>query len=283
MLILVTGHLGFVGSETVRQLEAAGHDVIGYDIMEGNDICQFMDVYSFMCAHKPDRVLHLAAIARFADADRDPMLAYETNVRGTEHVAGAARSCSIPIVFSSTGSAIMPLDGYDAPYDESIPARGNSIYGVTKALGEFIVAQNTPHIILRYAHIYGAEKRGHGLVGGFIERIERGLQPNLYGGQQTNDFTYIKDIARANVLALEASWDRWNQTYNIGSGTELTAEDAGKAVCSIMGYNGEINVITPRTVDPGRFCFDISKAQRMLGYEPQFDFWSGLEDMMEEM
>lgn len=280
MKILVTGNLGFVGQETCKLLMEHGHEVIGCDIMDGNDILYSTCLTAFMRPNTPDRILHLAAIARFADADNDPMLAHGTNVVGTQNVVSCAKHFHIPLVFSSTGSAIMPLDKYEPPYNEDIPARGNSVYGVTKALGEYIVRQHTPHIILRYAHIYGKEKRGHGLVGGFVDRIQRGIQPTLYGGRQTNDFTYVADIAQANLLALTAPWDKWNQTYHIGTGRELTAEEAGKAVCDVLGYTGEIEVKGGREVDPGRFCFDITKARTMLGYDPKYSFEDGLREML---
>jgi nucleoside-diphosphate-sugar epimerase len=119
----------------------------------------------------------------------------------------------------------------------------------------------------------------HGLIGGFMDRINRGLAPTLYGGKQSNDFTYIKDVARANVLALTAPWDKWNQVYNVGTGEELSAEEAGKLVCEVAGYEGEIEIKEQRTVDPERFLFDCSKSERMLGFKAEYDFAAGLKDM----
>ncbi|MDO8684571.1 MAG: NAD-dependent epimerase/dehydratase family protein [Armatimonadota bacterium] len=273
MKVLVTGNLGFVGMETQRLLEKEGHEVIGYDIMDGRDIRD-----EICTEEKPDRILHLAAIARFEDADKDPKLAFETNVIGTKNIADFAMRQNIPLVYASTGSVYMPIMN-EPPITESFPTRGNSIYGCTKYMGEVYVRDHTPHIILRYAHLYGREKRGHGLIGAFLERINRGLKPTLYGGKQGNDFTYIKDISLANYLALTASWDKWNQAYNIGTGEELSAEEAGKIVCDIAGYCGEIERIEQRSVDGARFVFDISKARKMLKYEPRYTFREGLEDM----
>ena len=280
MKILITGNLGFVGSATQKLLEANGHEVVGYDLMNGQDIRDHKQIDTFVEQVKPDRILHLAAIARFAEADKDPILAHETNIIGTLNVVNSAMKHHIPLVYSSTGSAIMPLDNYEPPYTEDIPARGNSIYGCSKAIAEFYVRKLTPHIVLRYAHIYGAEKRMHGLVGGFIDRIKFGMRPVLYGGKQNNDFVYINDIAQANMKALIAPWDKWNQIYNIGSGEELSAEDAGKIICDIMGYKGKIEIKEGRTVDPARFIFNTKKAELMLGYKAQWKFKDGLKDMM---
>lgn len=282
MRILVTGNRGFVGTETQKVLEEKGHQVIGYDLMDGFDIRDVKQLEEVVMNQRPHRILHLAAIARFSDADKDPELAFETNAQGTKHVALVAGKYHIPLVYSSTGSVYMPIK-LDPPITESFPAIGNSVYGCTKAAGEkYIQKHCNPWIILRYAHLYGREKRMHGLIGGFLDRINRGLAPVLYGGKQSNDFTYIKDIAEANRLALEAPWDKWNQFYNIGTGEELTAEEAGKAVCKATGYKGKVEVKEQRGVDPQRFLFDCSKAEVMLGFKAQYDFKKGLQDMFHE-
>lgn len=279
MKIICTGDKGFVGSETCRLLEKDGHVVIGYDLMDGYDIRDAFQFFQVCNENKPDRILHLAAIARFSDADKDPNLAFETNVLGTKNVVDVAKKYHIPLVYASTGSAIMPLDNYAAPFDETIPARGNSIYGCTKAAGETYVQKHTPHIILRYSHLYGKDKRMHGLIGGYMDRIKRGLQPKLMGGLQTNDFCYIEDIAMANYLALTAPWDSWNQIYNIGRGDELSAKEAGDIICELSGYTGEIETVEGRTVDPSRFVFSVKKAENMLKFKAKYSFREGLTHM----
>lgn len=289
MKILITGDQGFVGSETRRQLEAikigavTPHKVVGYDIMNN---CDIRDKYQFercVLEEKPDRILHLAAIARFSDADKDPQLAFETNVLGTKNVSEVAERFHVPLVYSSTGSVYMPITDFSGSIKEDWPAKGNSVYGCTKYAGETYVRDLSPHIILRYAHLYGKEKRMHGLIGGFVERIERGIAPTLYGGKQSNDFTYIKDVAAANIAALLAPWDKWNQTYNIGTGEEITAEAAGKIICDALEWDSsKVEIKEARTVDPERFLFDCSKAERMLGFKAEYDFKLGLEDMFKK-
>jgi nucleoside-diphosphate-sugar epimerase len=295
--ILITGDKGFVGSATRKLLrpydhlndwsrgpngEHSEHMVLGYDAMHGQDIRDIDQLSEYVREHKPERVLHLAAIARFADADADPVLAVETNVQGTRNVAEVCSDYRIPLVYASTGSVYMPIK-QKPPITEDFMGCGNSVYGCTKYMGELYVKQSqAPWIILRYAHLYGHEKRMHGLIGGFLDRINRGLAPTLYGGKQSNDFTYISDVARANVSALTAHWDKWRQAYNVGTGEELTAHDAGRMVCEVFGYGGEIEVKEQRTVDPDRFVFDCSKAERMLGFKAKFSFKAGLEDMKNE-
>ena len=281
MKVLVTGAKGFVGSTTCKLFQERGLTVLTYDIMNKQDIRDLQQLENAIVTENPDRILHLAAIARFADADANPRLAIETNIIGTKNIAQVAMQHHIPVVYASTGSVYMPINK-EPPITEDFPACGNSVYGCTKFGGETYIRQSqVPWIVLRYAHLYGKEKRHHGLIGGFLERINRGLVPTLYGGKQSNDFTYIDDVAEANYLAVTAPWDKWNQIYNIGSGEELSAEKAGEIVCRVAGYTGEIEVKQGREVDPQRFVYNCSKAEGMLGFKAKFDFESGLKAMYE--
>ena len=165
----------------------------------------------------------------------------------------------------------MPIT-QEPPITEEFKVCGNSTYGCSKYLGELYIKEVNPYIILRYSHLAGLEKRYYGLVGNFISRIERGLKPQLMGGDQSNDFLDVRDVARANYLALIASWNCQNQIYNIGSGIEITSEDAGKIVCKYMKWDGGVEVVSAREVDPRRFVFNIKKAELMLKFKAQYSF-----------
>jgi len=291
MRCLITGSGGFVG-EATRNEAPKNALIYQYDLMGGEDIRDYeqlrrkVSVISQGGNNRFDAILHLAAIARFSEADANPIRAFETNALGTMNVVRVCEEMKIPLVYASTGSVYMPISK-EPPITEDFPITGNSVYGCTKALGEeYVKRMRTPWIILRYAHIYDSiesnKKRGHGLVGGFIERIQRGLEPTLYGGKQSNDFTYITDVARSNWHALKAPWDAWNNAYNIGTGQELTAEEAGKIVCETMDYDGKIDVKEGRTVDPQRFVYDVSKAKKMLNWEPQYTFDQGIKEMFKQ-
>ena len=276
MKVIVTGGNGFVGSHTITALKEKGYEVLNFDLSQ-YDIRDYYQVKTAI--DKGDKVLHLAAIARFAEADENPLLTYEVNMKGTENIAKACQEKGAErLVFSSTGSVYMPIE-QEPPITEDWQIRGNSVYGCSKAIGELIIQRyTTPYVILRYAHLYGAGKIGHGAIGGFIGRMNEGLAPRLYGGKQSNDFTYIKDIVQANLLALET--DKLNETYNIGTGEELTTEGVFKILADFFDYHKEFERLPLRVVDPLRFVFDISKARKGLGYNPEYTFKKGIEDWL---
>lgn len=273
--IVITGDMGFIGKHTAKTLLASGYEVAGYDIIDGFDLLDYQQLCSVI--HKGDKVLHEAAIARFADADKDPLLAYRVNVQGTENVVKAcAKKGAERLVYASTGSVYMPIDR-EMPITEDFPVRGNSIYGCSKCVAEKMVQQGkTPWIILRYAHLYGEGKIGHGAIGGFIAKMQKGQNPVIFGGQQSNDFCYLKDIIQSNILALES--DRLNQIYNIGTGIELTTLRVFEIMRDFFKYNKEFDIRPIRSVDPQRFVYDISKARKLLGYEPKYTFEQGMRD-----
>ena len=292
--IIVTGSSGFIGTHTVKKLINMGMKVYGYDIKtrkRGHDICDYDMLASVI--DEGDSILHLAAVSRFADAEHDPREAWRTNVHGTATVAlAAANKGAHRLVYSSTGSAYMSVDPKQVPITEDHPTNpgggeyggGNSVYGHTKAAAELpIRIGKTPWIILRYAHLYGMGKEW-GAVGAFVDRMDRGLKPTLFGGDQSNDFGYINDVVDANLLALFATEpEALNQCYNIGTGEELTTEEAFKTMRRVFGYRKEFERTEQRGVDASRMVFDISKARKLLGYEPKFSLAEGLADMKKYM
>jgi len=275
--VVVTGSSGFVGGNTVKGLLAKGYAVVGYDITNGFDILDYKQLLNII--HKGDVVIHEAAIAHFATADKDPLRAYRVNVQGTENVAKACeRNKAERLIYASSGAVYIPIE-QDPPITENFKVCGNSVYACSKCTAEKVVQiYKTPWIILRYAHLYGEGKIGHGAIGGFIARMKEGLAPIIYGGRQSNDMTLIKDVVQANLLAVET--EHVNEIYNIGTGEELATIDEFEIMRKFFKYDKEFEVLPARIVDPPRFVFDISKARKLLGYNPQYSFEAGLKDWL---
>ena len=271
--VVVTGSEGFVAGATIPVLESHGFKVIRFDRKLGQDICNPADLRNTL--RPGDRILNLAAVARFKSCDEDPPEAYRTNTGGVAMLTQIAEEVGVErIVHASTASVYMPV--WQAPISEHHPTGGNSHYGVSKYLGEkmFGLHQKVPFIILRYAHLYGPGKQSGGLIDTFIDRITRGAAPILYGGAQSNDFCYIEDVAHANLAALLT--DHTNETYNIGTGVETTTEAALKLLSTLSGYNGPVDRQPMRAVDAPKFVLTIDKARRLLNWKPVWNFQTGL-------
>lgn len=278
MRIVITGNRGFVGQHTEAELVRRGYEVVGFDIQDGRDLRKIEDLTRVL--QPGDKILHLAAIARFNEADKNPLLAFEVNVRGTQNLMEAAQLVGVDrVVYASTGSVYMPVE--EVPIKEDFPIRGNSVYGCTKALAELtIMGLGVPYIILRYGHLYGGTKR-RGAVGGFLTAMEEGRAPVLWGGKQTNDFTYIKDIVDANITALFS--EALNEAYNIGTGVELSTEKVFKIMAKELKYDKKVERLPARQVDPVRFWYDVSKAENLLGFKAKWSFRAGLKDFIKRI
>lgn len=284
MKILITGNRGFVGVELQKFLKNGRYEVIGFDMLDGFDIRERNQLERIVKEQKPSCLVHLAAVARFTDADLNPLLAFEVNTLGTKNVVEVCSKYQLPLVHIGTGSEYMPVE-QNMPITEEFPIRGNSVYGVSKTIASLYVQECTaPWIILRLGHLLGAKKVGHGLLGGFLSRINKGMPPIIFGdGSNSNDLCHVFDVAQAIHKAIGAPSQMWRQAYNIGTGIETRTEDAAKMICEVFDWKGEIEKREARTVDPSRFVFDINKAKNLLGYDPKYDFRSSLLQIKEEL
>jgi len=292
MKVVVTGANGFVGLHTVRGLLNAGYNVLAVDITDSKLKTEFkenkrctittmniLDEDLKNVIKKGDKVLHLAAIARFDEARRNPQRAVKVNIEGTLNIIKACiEKKAERLVYSSTGSVY----SHDAPIPirEDAKREPDNIYGLTKKQAEewiSLYGENLPYVILRYGYIYGKDK-DWGAVGAFLKHLKQGERPLIFGGKQTNDFIYIKDIVQANLLALETEHTR--QAYNIGSGRATSIKDVCELCIDAMGTNLTMEIKPARVFDFPVFVYDISKAQTLLNFEPKWNLSKGIEDIL---
>ena len=294
MRVVVTGANGFIGLHTVDALLRRGYQVVAIDLKDDRLRERFFnkkrittvleditskDLENWMM--EGDKVLHLAAIAKFSEAKQRPVVAVETNVLGTFNVIQCCLKRGVErLVFSSTGS-VYSRD-VQIPIKEDSPRRPMSIYGFSKKQAEdwiFFFASQLKYIVLRYGYVYGAGKNW-GAVGTFLKQIKQGRRPTIFGGDQTNDFTYVKDIAEANILALETA--NTNNVFNIGTGESVNIKDVCKICLETLGSKLEPEISPLRSLDYMRFVYDISKAMKLLGYTPRWNLRAGITDTVRE-
>lgn len=225
MRILVTGGAGFIGSHVVDAYIRAGHDVwVLDDLSRGkrenvNPHARFIrmdlrspDLKDLLAEGSFDCVSHHAAQIDVRVSVLDPARDAMVNIVGTLNLLEAMRRVGFPrLIFASTGGAIYG-EQHHYPATEQHPAVPLSPYGVTKLAVEHYLeyyrqVHGMKYVVLRYANVYGPRQDPEGeagVVAIFCRKILRGQRLIIYGdGEQTRDYVYVEDVARANLLALD--------------------------------------------------------------------------------
>ncbi len=295
---LVTGGAGFIGSHVVDALLARGWSVRVFDDfsnglrdnvsptaeIRSGDICDREAVESAAagCA----LVFHLAALGSVPRSLETPDRTHDVNVSGTYNVFLAARSAGAErIVFSSSSSVYG--DDPRLPKQEDMLGRPLSPYAASKRANEieaagFAAVFVGPIVGLRYFNVFGPRQRHDSpyaaVVPLFFRAALRGESPILYGdGLQSRDFTFVEDVARANLLAAEADLPAGRaHVYNVGAGGSTSVLDLWREIARLTGARQPPRHAPPRAGDVRDSCASVAKAKAELGYEPGYDLASGL-------
>ena len=300
MKILVTGAAGFIGSHVAEAFLSRGHTVMGIDDLSSGREANIpkgiefhrLDIRSLACAQKilewkPQGIAHLAAQIDVRKSVVDPVLDGDINVLGTIRVLQSAMAAGTQkVVFSSTGGAIYgEQDVFPAP--ESHACRPVSPYGTSKYcaeqyLGYFKRAGGPDYIALRYSNVYGPRQDPHGeagVVAIFCQKMLSGQAPMIFGdGSQTRDFVNVKDVARANVLAMVSEFQG---LFNIGTGIETNVSTLAAILARKIGFKGTVTHEPPRKGEQQRSVVDPSLAEQKLGWLSTLSIEQGLEETVE--
>jgi UDP-glucose 4-epimerase len=227
-------------------------------------------------------VFHQAAIPSVPRSINDPKASHEVNVTGTLNVLLAARDNSIKKVIYASSSSVYG-DTPTLPKVEDMIPNPQSPYAVTKLTGEYYCqifrqVYNIPTVCLRYFNVYGPkqdpESQYAAVVPKFITSVINGQSPIIFGdGEQSRDFTYIKDVTEANILAAESDAIG---IFNIGNGKSITINQLAELTINLLSNYG-INPIheEPRPGDIKDSLADITRA-KTFGYSPKYDLGKGL-------
>lgn len=298
--VVVTGGAGFIGSHLAEELAKRGYQVIILDDLSTGRIENIADLLKsedteFIGGSITDLALlrelfqgvkyvfHQAALSSVPRSIEDPVATNEVNIKGTLNVLMAARKNKVEKVVYAASSSVYG-DALALPQREDMPLNPLSPYALTKLAGEYycdIFRQiyGLPTVCLRYFNVYGPRQDPHSqyaaVVPAFAERISRNLPPVIFGdGEQSRDFTFIRDVVKANILA---AMNNASGAYNIGSGRSVTINQVAKAILDLMHKDLETIHEEPRSGDPRRTVADVSKA-RGFGYEPEWTFEDGLKE-----
>ena len=299
---LVTGGAGTIGSAIVDQLvEAEAAEIRVLDnfvrgrkenlaealasglvhVIEGD--IRDVDVVRDATAGA-DLVFHQAAI-RITQCAEEPRLALEVLADGTFNVLEAAVAAEVRKVVAASSASVYGLATEFPTTEQAPPWANDTFYGAAKVFNEgmlrsFHAMYGLDYVALRYFNVYGPRMDVHGLYTEvlirWMERIEAGRPPLIFGdGQQTMDFVFTTDIARANLLAAEA--EVTDTVFNIGSNTETSLLGLAQALLEVMGSDLSVEFGPERAVNGvTRRLASIAAAEGRLGWKPDVDLTEGL-------
>lgn len=235
-----------------------------------------------------DIVFHQAAI-RITQCAEEPRLALEVLADGTFNVLEAAVKAGVKKVVAASSASIYGM-AENFPTTESYhPYNNRTLYGAAKAFNEglfrsFYEMYGLNYIGLRYFNVYGPRMDIYGVYTEvlirWMERITAGQPPLIFGnGEQTMDFVYIEDIARANILAAKA--DITDMVFNIASGVETSLNDLAHSLLKVMGSDLQPEYKPERQVNPvQRRLADVSQAKQLLNFESHVSLEAGLSRLV---
>jgi UDP-glucuronate 4-epimerase len=303
MRILVTGGAGFIGSHLVEKLLAAGHEMVIVDdfndfydpqIKRANiagfandvsichvDLRDGAAVRNLFHREKVDAIAHLAARAGVRPSIQHPQLYYDTNVSGTLQLLEAARVTGVErFVFASSSSVYGASKTVPFSEDQHL-TQTISPYGATKIAGEFLCSTYSHLyemrvVALRYFTVYGPRQRPDLAVHQFTRRIYAGQPIDQFGnGSTRRDYTYIDDVIQGTIAALEYEGPRYD-IFNLGESETIQLKELISAIENVLGKQAKVNQLPEQPGDMPLTCADISKARKLLGYNPVTQFSDGL-------
>ncbi len=303
---MVTGGLGFIGSQVCRDLAERGERVLVFDkFREGEieflkkirmpdvgdgvefvsgDITDFPFLFETVKDRGVRKIVHTAAITFIPTAVEKPSLTLNVNTVGTFNILEASRILDLEkLVYISTSSIYG--DFQYTPADEKHPINPKDIYGATKAAADRLTASyhstyGLPAAIVRTSSVYGPGDLEKRVAKNFIENALQGIPLEVQGGGvQRRDFSYVKDVARGIVLTLESKRSD-GEVFNITGGTDHSIMELALTVKTFIPQ-AEIKETGARAVDVKRGRLDISKAKKILGYAPLYDLEKGIREYVE--
>ena len=305
--VLVTGGAGFIGSHIVDHLFAAGaSEVVVIDnLIRGSranlattrphgrltfvqgTITDADLVRRWM--HGIDYLYHEAAL-RITHCAEDPREAHAVMYEGTFNVVEAAVQAGVKKLVAASSASVYGEPSY-LPIDEGHPYNNRTLYGAAKIANEhlyrsFNEMENLPYVALRYFNAYGPRMDIHGVYTEvmirWMDRIAQGLPPIIFGdGTQSMDFVYVRDIAHANILAMQS--DVSDEVFNVASGTRTTLNELARMLCAVMGRPElEIEYREERKVNPVRHRLAATeRARNRLGFTAATPLSEGLAHLVE--
>ena len=301
---LVTGGAGFIGSHVTDLFLAQGYDVtILDDFSSGKDAnvnpaatvvresIVTPAAATLIRDGRFDVIAHLAAQIDVRKSVDDPAWDAAMNIGGSLNLLEAVRKSGYPtrFVFSSSGGAQYG-DFVEMPTIETAAKDPQSPYGVAKLTVEYYMSyfarvHGLDTVALRYANVYGPRQDPHGeagVVAIFCRRVLSGAALTAYGdGRQTRDYVFVGDVARANLLAAEATLPKAGRLddrgLNVGTGVETTVLELAATLQRVANASVPLQHAAARAGEQRRSCLAFGKTTDVLGWTPRVSLADGLK------
>jgi UDP-glucose 4-epimerase len=300
--VLVTGGAGFIGSHTVEAFLARGWEVTALDNLSTGkrqnlaqapvarlvvgDIEDRDLVFDLIRPGAFDAVVHLAAVASVVRSVEDPIATHRANVDGTLHVLEAARQAGVRRVALASSAAVYG-EVAECPVTEDAPKCPASPYGLHKWFDEqyarlYAGMFGLETVCLRYFNVYGPRQDPgspySGVISVFADRLARRQPVRIHGdGGQTRDFIYVKDLAAANVAAVETPLQGCH-ALNVGTGRQTTIRALYDQVAAITGVDTPPLFGEARPGDIRHSCARADRLREVLGIVATKPLCEGLRE-----
>lgn len=302
-LFLVTGGAGFIGSNLCEAILNLGYRVRCLDDLstgKRENVEMFLDHpnYTFFkgdikdldtcmkATEGVDFVLHQAAWGSVPRSIEMPLFYAQNNIMGTMNMLEASRKNGIKRFVYASSSSVYG-DEPVLPKHEGKEGNLLSPYAVSKRVNEECAKQYTRHygletVGMRYFNVFGRRQDPNGayaaVIPKFLKQLLHGETPTINGdGKQSRDFTYIENVIEANLKACVAPKEATGEAYNIAYGGREYLIDIYYGLTKALGVNIEPNFGPDRAGDIKHSNADISKARRLLGYDPDWSFDCGIQ------
>lgn len=294
--ILVTGSSGTVGTALVNRLLSTGYDVFGADITENRwlelidkrthivDLCNEAELDQLPT--DLDMVVHLGAHARVHELVQQPDLARE-NIEMTFNLLEFARANDIPrFIFASSREVYGNRNQLVHEESETQSDLSESPYTASKISGEALVRSfgscyDISTSILRFSNVYGRFDDSDRVIPLFIAQSANGEDLTVYGADKVLDFTYLDDCVDGVVRAIAQFPKASGSTLNIATGEGYSLLELAETIDERTPNTSEIRVESSRNGEVKQFVADISKANQLLGYSPEYSLADGLTETID--
>ena len=300
---IVTGAAGFIGSHIAETLlDSGASKVTIIDNMSTGTVENLKDLdhdkIELICAditqtnlnnifEGHDYVFHEAALISVPESIEKPEQTNKTNIEGSFKVLKAASQTGIKKVISASSAAVYG-ETEVLPNHEGLPLNPLSPYAVSKSTLElysytFNQTYNLDTACLRYFNVFGPRQNVasaySGVIPKFIMALLNDQRPIIFGdGEQTRDFIYVKNIAKANIQIAQSNV---TGVYNIAHGKQTSINDLLHQICDIMGYDFNPEYQPAQLGDIKHSVADITKAQESFGFESEHNFKSELKETVD--